>query len=501
MGFYDLTAEKLNRVFTENGDAAFKSTLSPTLDYFALIGGKRFDLKGAAVLFLRALIDDPVTALKLLFYTRDPRHGIGERRLFRFLFSSYCLSYPNEAAKLLPLIQKYGRYDDYFAAFGTPVEDDAFCIIEEQLNADIAAKKEGKPISLLAKWMPSINTSSGDARHLALVLSKKLGMTPAEYRKTLSFLRKDLIVENSLREKDYTFDYASVPSLAMHKYAKAFTRNDKDRFGDYLKRVEEGKAKMNVSVADPVSLVRRFRAEHGSKDFDESYFETAWKAMVEESSINKKTIVVRDGSGSMLWGSSSPVPLEIADAMALLTAARLKGEFHNKFITFSSSPELVDLSKTTTLWEQVQLLSTYNDCSNTNIQKVYDLVLDVYRDPRFKKEDAVNQILIISDMEFDAMQSPRGESGDLMSTFEHFNEEFKKLGYPRPEVVFWNVNARHQSYPVTQNEAGVKLVSGASKNVIEMVSMTDSLDPKDFMDKVLRRYQDVEELLKEGGTQ
>lgn len=486
MGFFEISKDLLNKTLTENGDLAYATSGSACVDYFALIGGKRYDLKNAAILFVRALSEDLETAAKLLFYTRDPRGGIGERRLFRFLFNSFASSYPKMAEPLLPFIAKYGRYDDLFCVFGTALEDDAISIIEAQLEEDLAAKKEGKPVSLLAKWLPSINTSSDEARALALRLSKKLGMSSAEYRKTLSYLRKGLIVENNLREKEYDFDYAKVPSLAMAKYAEAFRRNDAERFSAYVEAVNKGEAKMNVAVGDPVQLVRAYRAKFAEKDFDPSYYETAWRAFVEEGEVKKKTLVVRDGSGSMYWAATNPAPIEIADAMSLLTAARLKGAFHDRFITFSANPEVVDLSDLDALGDKLFALKKHDDCENTDIEKVYNLILDVYKSPSFKPEDAIDQVLIISDMEFD-----QGVDGFKASTFETFKTRFEKLGYPRPEIVFWNVNARGIHLPVMMNEQGVKLVSGNSKEIINMVSATDSLDPKDFMVKALAKYQEV----------
>ena len=486
MGFFEISQTLLNKTLTENGDVAFVSTGCACLDYFAQIGGKRQDLKNAAILFVRALSEDPQTAAKLLFYTRDPRGGIGERRLFRFLFNSLASCYPDLASPLLPFIAKYGRYDDYFCVFGTALEDEAITLIEEQLEIDLENKRNGKPVSLLAKWLPSINTSSDEARHLALHLSQKLGLSKADYRKTLSFLRKDAIVENDLRTKSYDFDYAKVPSLAMHKYHEAFARNDEDRFRKYLGSVKKGEAKMNVSVGNPVYLIKGLRSKRRQADFDPTYFETAWQEFVNLGTIHKKTLVVRDGSGSMTWGGDNVAPIEVADAMTLLTAARLQGAFHDRFITFSASPEVVDLSKKHTLTDKLMVLDGYNDISNTNIEKVYNLILDVYRSPDFKQEDALDQILIISDMEFDAaLETP------LISTFEAFKAKFSELGYERPEVVFWNVSSRERHVPVTQDERGVKLISGSSQNIIEMVSMTDSLDPKAFMESVLARYDEV----------
>ena len=485
MSFFDISEALLNKTLTENGDLAYVSTLSPCLDYFALIGGSRDDLRKAAYLFIRALHEDPRMASMLLFYTRDPRGGIGERRLFRFLFNSYCATYPDKARKLLPFIPKYGRYDDLFCAVDTPLEDEVIAMVDEQLQKDIAAKKEGKPISLLAKWLPSINTSSDDARALARRLCKKLGLSYQEYRKTLSFLRDGLIIENNLREKKYDFDYAKVPSLAMQHYNDAFDRNDQERFRRYLDSVNQEKAKMNVAVADVVTLIADVQCNLTRASKDE-YYEATWKSLVAEGAVTQRTLVVRDGSYSMYRSDRDHrSPILIASAMALLTASRLQGAFHDRFITFSSRPQLVDLTSYPTLREKYIYLSSFTDCSNTNIEKVYQLVLDVYNSPSFTEDDAIDQLLIISDMEFDAGVDVE------QTTFEAFDEKFRALGYSRPEVIFWNVEARHLSVPVTKHQLGVKLVSGSSKNIINMVANTDSIDPYDFMIQTMKRYEEI----------
>lgn len=496
MSFVEITKELLNETLTENGDKAYVSTLSSCLDYFALCGGKRYHLNQCASLFVKAFVEDKKTALKLLFYTRDVRGGLGERRMFRFLFNGLAVSYPEIAKKLVSYIPEYGRYDDLLCVFETPIEDYAIELISKQLEEDINNKKEGKSISLLAKWLPSINTSSSEARRLALYLCKKLNLSKADYRKTLSFLRKGLILENNLREKDYSFDYAKVPSVAMYKYQKAFSRNDQERYEGYLNDVRSGQKEMHVEVLDIVNLIKRLRKDIYDEVYDEDYYEATWNELISKAGeINKRVLVVRDGSGSMTINYGGATPLDIADAMSLYTSSRLTGEFHNKFITFSSRPQFVDLTGFNTLRDKYVELQMHDDISNTNIQKVYELILNVYKSENFKKEDAIDQILIISDMQFDYATTQQGK--DLKSTFELFNEEFKKLELERPEIVFWNVDARSNQVPVTQNELGVKLVSGSSKNVVDLVMENDSFNPLDFMNKVLEAYNFIDEVFKE----
>ncbi len=487
MSLFKITEELLNKTLTENGDVAYHTSLSYCLDYFSLIGAMRGKFHFVTPLFIKAYHEDPRKAIKLLFYTRDIRGGLGERGLFRYLLNYLANTNPLIAGQLIKYIPEYGRYDDLLVLLKTPVEDEVVNFIFQQLLSDKENKKNNKPISLLGKWMPSINTSNDEARHLACYLADKLNMSKVEYRKMLSSLRKGIIVENNLREKDYTFDYASVPGLAMQKYNEAFDRNDEERFNKYLNDLAENKTKMNISTMDVVSLVDGVK-----KAEDNTFAETAWKKIVEDGvKLNRRTLVVRDGSGSMY-----PNAIKIADAMTLLTAERLQGEFHNRFITFSANPEFVDLTSCSTLLEKKVYLENFDDCSNTDIEKVYDLILDIYQHKDFKKEDALEQILIISDMEFDeATEDMLTEKAlSLNSTFTKFDKKFSKLGYKRPQVIFWNVNAHGVHTPVTKDQTGTILVSGQSKNIIDMVVMNDAIDPMAFMNKTLEKYAFVDEL-------
>ena len=85
------------------------------------------------------------------------------------------------------------------------------CVIPHRLES----MKKQNEISLLAKWLPSVNASNKETVKKAKKLSRMLGMSESEYRKTLSELRAYIkLIENNLRERDYTFDYSKVPSKA-----------------------------------------------------------------------------------------------------------------------------------------------------------------------------------------------------------------------------------------------------------------------------------------------
>ena len=74
------------------------------------------------------------------------------------------------------------------------------------------------------------------------------------------------------------------------------------------------------------------------------------------------------------------------------------------------------------------------------------------------------------------------------TTYESFKEKFEVLGYKLPEIIFWNVRARSIHLPITKGEDNIKLVSGASANIIDMVVNNNAPSPYDMMLKCLEKY-------------
>ena len=102
----------------------------------------------------------------------------------------------------------------------------------------------------------------------------------------------------------------------------------------------------------------------------------------------------------------------------------------------------------------------------------------------------IERILIISDMEFDYC-------AEGISTFDFYKQKFEEAGYELPEIVFWNVAARSTHLPVTENEKGVKLVSGASANIFADVLSGDLkvITPYEFMLKMLEPYSEFDKVV------
>ncbi|MBQ3687697.1 MAG: DUF2828 family protein [Treponema sp.] len=492
------------------------------LDFFSLCGGMRKNPGDAEKLFVRAYGENPSLAVKILFYMRDIRGGLGERDLFRHLLCHLAEFYPETVRKILYAVPKYGRWDDLLCLLATRAKDDAVSVIKAQLekdrvllnaaNADKAgecAQEAGTAggVSLLGKWLPSINASSKETVRAAKTLMAALGMNAAGYRKLCSALRKRIqIIEDYLRRSDYSFDYSRQPSQAMFRYKKAFIRNDKERYSGFLKKVieqvslaadgaahpDEEQVKLNVKTLYPYQIVNPYLTSyHQIKELSEEEelaLEASWKSLRRDT-VKGRTIVVRDGSGSMYWNGEVP-PISVATSLALFFSEQLAGAYRNSFITFSKHPELIQIPDTAdTLKKKLDFITHYDDIANTDIGKVYQLILDVAKSGNVPKEEMIERVLIISDMEFDRCD-------DGCSSFESYRRKFAKAGYDLPEIVFWNVAARDVHLPVTMNEKGVKLVSGASANIFSDVVSGDLkvVTPYEFMLKILAPYAEFDKV-------
>jgi hypothetical protein len=192
---------------------------------------------------------------------------------------------------------------------------------------------------------------------------------------------------------------------------------------------------------------------------------------------DENAIAVIDGSGSMYYFNNAE-PAAIALSLGIYFAERNTGVFGGHFITFSSSPQLVEI-KGADIFEKVKYCRGFNEVANTNIEAVFRLILDTAVKNNVPQDELPKAIYIISDMEFDMC----AENSDV-SNFENAKRMYAAAGYKLPQVVFWNVASRNRQQPVKLNEQGVALVSGASPQVFSMLQR-GTLSPMAFMLDVL----------------
>lgn len=469
--------------YTENGALALNTSNSALVDCFAQCGASRGRPYGSVELFKAACKEDLLLATKLMFYVRDIRNGYGERRTARLMMRTLAYYYPEVLKKNLHLIPHFGRWDDLLSLLDfESVKDNVIELITAQLSDDIAGVAEGTSISLLAKWMPSINASSKISRQHAKFIIKELGISNADYRKNIARLRQYLnIVERKMSAKEFgTIDYESVPGLAMMKYRNSFMRQDRDRFKNYLSSIQKNEASIKAETLYPYNITEKYLSLfHQEAD---PVLEEQWKALPNYVTGDNRFLIMADVSGSM-----SGRPMATSIGLAIYFAERNTGPFANKFMTFSERPVLQEL-RGKTLFEKVNNLINVDWDMNTNLHLAFKTVLKAAINSNATQEEMPSVIIVISDMEID--QADRKND----TFYEIVKKEFADAGYKVPRLIFWNCDSRRNTFHAGAFQEGVQLVSGHSTAIFKSIVEAGKVNAYELMLKVLndKRYDCVE---------
>ena len=471
--FTDLIENELNYTETENGAVALRSTKSGLLDAFSTLATFReTDEETIIKTFNLAYAENKELAMKLLFYVRDIRGGQGERRVFRVIMNYLAKNKPEVVIKNLDNFAFYGRYDDLLCLLDTPVEREVLDLIKETLKADVKSVNNGGVPSLMAKWLPSANNGVKNTRNVALKIVNGLNMSEREYRKTLSKLRRALdLVEIKIAENRYEeIDFSKLPSKAQMIYRELFMRKAEERYTAYLKELMLGKAKINAGTLIPVDIVSKIMNSNVSLA-NRYLYEAMWQNLPNWfEGRNETGICVVDVSGSMCG-----VPMEVAISLGLYCADKCNGPFKNRFITFSSRPELVKVQGEDIV-DKIHNMQRADWGMNTDFNKVLGLILDTAIKNNCSQSDIPNKLYVISDMQFDYASGRDTLHRDWV-------EKFAEHGYEMPAIVYWNVRTSHCGmFQEDKNGTNVAMVGGYSpvlfKNVIDGTQYEETVNEK-----------------------
>lgn len=492
-----------NFAVTENGALTHKTTKSDLLDMFALGGSMRNRNDNDIILmFQKAFKENPVYAIKCLFYLRDILKGAGERRFFRVAAAALAKFDPAAMKRNLAFVPMLGRWDDLYAFVGTPVEADALNLIKHQLALDVQSKTP----SLLGKWLKSENTSSSESRRLANTTRQFLGMNHKQYRKTLSTLRERINVLERLMSagKWDEIEFDKIPSQAGLKYRNAFARHDVERVRagaqSYQAFAEDETKTVNAKALAPYECVRealRHRYSRGDSA-NRLMINKYWDNLTDYFNgavFNGMAIV--DTSGSM-----SGTPMEVAISLGMYCAEKSGGPFKNHFITFESNPHFIEVEGTDFV-DRVERISRADWGGSTNIEAAFNLMLNIAIKNKCSQDDIPQNLLIISDMEFDSCvtagpvrKTNYWDSGtrylqkDNQTVFETIEQRWNAAGYKMPKIVFWNVDARQNNIPMLEN-GYVSYISGFSATIFEAL-MSGKTGYDLMMEKLnSSRYADI----------
>lgn len=502
MNFSDAIRTEATYTRTENGALALNTTGSGLVDLFSTIGAlrnpngknKRTSItaenkRRAEMLFDEAVKQDPLIATKILFYARDIREGLGEREVFRYILNYAAKAYPNLIINNIDLIGVFGRYDDLYALIDTPLEDKMWEVMKNQFEEDLRNMEAGNAVSLLGRWVKTADASTANTRELGILTARKLGYSVYNYKRKYRALRKYIgVIEGLMCTGQWDkINYSEVPSRAMTIYRNAFMRHDEAGFRDYLSKLQStdpdvrNTVKINASTLYPYDIAEKLLdygydySRRSVKEYenDITVLEEQWKALPNYVEEGTNALVIADTSGSM-WGR----PLASSVGLALYFAERNHGAYENMFMTFSNKSEIVTVQGNS-LRQKLSNISKANWGMNTNLAAAFEHILDIAITHNVASEDMVKSLIIISDMEIDACTN----RNDFF--YDEMQRKYREHGYELPNIIFWNVDSRHDTFHVNMTRKGVQCFSGQSASTFKSIMQTVGMTHYEAMLKVI----------------
>lgn len=463
---------------TENGGRAFSTTGSALLDLFANIGGMRNrDTSDVVSAWQAARKEDKELADNLILYARDIRNtGLGERKIGRALLKALGDADPQKVIRNFETIVAAGRWDDLFIFVGNPaIENKMWDYVEEQFRADVKGVKLNQPISLLGKWMPSINTSSQETRKLARRVCAHLGLTERTYRKSLSALRKHInIVERLMSAGEWDkIDFESVPSVAMSRYINTYNKRCQERFAEYKASLVKGEAKVNAGTLNPADITLKWL--NGGRRLD-TVDEAQWTSLPNYVQGGHDVVIMADVSGSMSWDQNRPLAASIG--LATYFAQRNTGAYHNMYLSFTNDPHFIHLKDEWNLGDCLRYVERQGVGYSTNLDRAFSAIFETAK----ACGDAPRALIVISDMEIDSWYS--GDYCDSIAS--KWQKKYESIGLTAPKLILWNVESRGGRVLAQQSER-VGFCSGYSAGTFSNLISLIEKDAYEAMKEILSK--------------
>jgi Domain of unknown function (DUF2828) len=442
-----IDALRTSDALTANGAVTNSTSLNACLDLF-FVAGACIEMNEDEIgeMISNSWACDKLTTLKIVFYSGDVRGGQGQRRFFRIAMSWLEVNAKDTLVKLIQegRIEEFTRWDNMFHLTQDPLVKAAMLA-----RIQVGLKNED---GLLAKWLPRKDQYNS----LKAFIKAKMGWTDEQYRKAIVKLSNTVEQQMSASKFD-EINFSAVPSQAFKRYLKAFKKRDEARFAQFIEDVGSGKEKINAGAIYPYQI---YQALKNADSEDDKAINAQWGCLpnyMEES--DERILPLCDVSGSMS-SNAEGIPMDNSISLGIYISERNKGIFKDAFISFSEKPTLNYLEGTFAQKARAMIQTDWG--YNTDLQKVFDLILEKATNHQLPESEMPTTLLVISDMEFDSACGCR-------TNFEMIRIKYANAGYTMPKILFWNVNAKAKNVPVTYDQKGVALVSGHSPSVLKSV--------------------------------
>ena len=429
-------------------------------------------------------------ALKSMVISDNNEHPLGSWKDIKF-FLNYLLETEAENLK------------------ATPIFEYAIELINNQLKQDNINDTTGHPekLSLAAKWVPREGSSKFGwiTPHLAENYFKDLGWDDTcktheqhrklrikfltHYRQLISKLNRHLdttqIKQCDLRWREIDFE-KKVTSITIAKQKSAFFNNSRsvkknedretneDRvicaqnFKEYISKCSSGKTEIKgkrVSIYDFV----RDALQYDDDDDMRNVINLQWENNAKQNGALEKMIAMVDVSGSMSCDNNTP----LYNAIGLGIRIAQKSNIGKRVLTFSASPEWVNLDDCTDFCSAVKKVRGANWGMTTNFYAAFDKILQGYSFMNVDPDHVENVCLVIlSDMQIDDAENNKLKNNTM---FEVMEAKFADAGrtskfnkpYKLPTIVFWNLRLT-EGFPSTAFTKNTVMVSGYSPALLNL---------------------------------
>jgi hypothetical protein len=459
----------------------------------------------------------------LAFQTRDIRGGKGERDLFYALLAELLPTAPASSVRpLLELIPTYGCWRDLWKLYESfySIRDTVHELVKATYVADVKKMAEGKPISLLAKWIPREGAKAFKQlpHRLATALfpSNDHTYSMMRYRKEFAALNKHLktVEINMCGGKWADIQPGSVPGRNLKLHTPAFLNKPKkekkghrhgdpdalrypdnedrmlcrEHFQEHFKKVEKGEATVKgAHTVMPHEIVKSIL--DGERD-DEIIraLQGQWVSIRDEAAKGgglRRVVPVSDVSSSM-----QGVPMLVSIALGILVSELNHHAFRDHVLTFHTDPTWISFKQGAPLATKVKKLQEAPWGGSTNFQKAMDLILRRLVEHRVPVGEEPDDIIVFTDMGWDEatndgmVHNKKAGNGawethlDLLR--RNFQEAGEKVwgagnGWKVPRIIVWNLRDAYKDFHAKATTEGVVMLSGWSPAALKAITGPDGV--------------------------
>ena len=479
---------------------------------------------------------------RMIGHTRDITDGKGEYTLSYMLLGVWHNHHPELAKFALRLFvlppdgadkdfHPYGSWKDikYLHKTSPPLVQYGSQLLIQQLRVDANSDTP----SLAAKWVPREKSKfselfnelaleyfsnyldsakTEDARKKAIIKAKM------DFRKLISSLNKmiDTVQIKQCGRNWSDIDPSKQTSITMHKQKKAFLNLNKDgsqrselddrvacanQFKEFAQKAAKGEVEIKgkrIGLNDFTKEALELITRNQNNSDEASILNAQWLDNSKQTGALGKMIAMVDVSGSM-----SGDPMNAAIALGIRVAE--KSMLGKRVLTFSASPNWVNLTGEDTFIGMVDMISRADWGMNTNFAAALKMILDAIVSQKLKPEDVEDMVLaIFSDMQID-QADPRSTS--LMTSIEaQYAEAGQRLwGKPfkAPHILFWNLRST-SGFPSLSTQKNASMMSGFSPALLNLfceegLSALQSCNPWSLFIKSLdnERYKVLDKQIRE----